>query len=149
MEKLPHEFKEFLKLLNAHGVEYLLIGGYAVAYYGYPRYTGDIDVWIAVSEANAAKVVAVVRAFGFDTPDLTQDLFTDPSCMVRLGREPMKIEILTTVSGLQFEEARQHAETVALDGVDVAIISLADLRINKQASGRPKDLADLDNLPDT
>jgi Mg2+ and Co2+ transporter CorA len=72
---LPPDFKEFLRLLNTHGVEYLLIGGYAVGYHGYPRATNDMDIWIAIHPQNAERMVAVLRAFGFDTPDLSPDLF--------------------------------------------------------------------------
>lgn len=147
MAKLPHDFKEFLKLLNFHQVEYLLVGGYAVAIHGYPRYTGDIDVWIAISPSNASRVVAALREFGFDLPELSEELFTDPDRMTRMGREPMKIEILNSVSGLDFADAIERAVTIQFGEVEVPVISLSDLRINKMASGRLKDLDDLENLP--
>jgi hypothetical protein len=82
---LPPDFKEFLRLLNTHGVEYLLIGGYAVGYHGYPRATNDMDIWIAIHPQNAERTVAVLRAFGFDTPDLSPDLFLQDHSIVRRG----------------------------------------------------------------
>ena len=147
MENLHPDFKEFLKLLNSHQVDYLLVGGYAVSIHGYPRYTGDIDFWVAISEENALKLVGVLKEFGFDVPNLSTELFLDRSRMTRLGREPVKIEILNSVSGLDFEPAQKRAITIDIDGISVPVISLADLRQNKLASGRPKDLADSDNLP--
>lgn len=145
--KLPRDFKEFLSLLNSHRVDYLLVGGYAVAIHGFPRYTGDIDIWIAVSPENADRVVECLREFGFDLPELSPDLFLNVNRMTRLGREPVKIEILNRVSGLDFEEAAANSILVEIEGVSVPVISLKDLRTNKLASGRSKDLADLENLP--
>ena len=147
MEKLPHDFKEFLKLLNTHGVEYLLVGGYAVNFYGYPRYTGDIDFFVATHEKNAEKLVQALKEFGFDVPELSVDLFLDASRMTRFGREPVKIEILNSISGIEFEEAYSNHKLVNIDGIEIPLISLADLRKNKSASGRYKDLDDLENLP--
>jgi hypothetical protein len=107
---LPPDFKEFLRLLNTHGVEYLLIGGYAVGYHGYPRVTNDMDIWIAIHLQNAERMVAVLRAFGFDTPDLSPDLFLQDHSIVRMGVPPIRIEILTTISGVQF--AAYYAERI-------------------------------------
>jgi hypothetical protein len=145
--RLPADFKEFLKLLNAHRVEYLLIGGYAVSYHGYARATADMDIWIAVNPANAEKVVAALREFGFDRPDLEPGLFLRPWQIVRLGVPPVRIEIATTISGVDFAEC--YAEKIAdtLDAVPVNVISLKHLKQNKKASGRHQDLADLENLP--
>ncbi len=144
---LPSDFKEFLKLLNAHQVEYLLIGGYAVSYHGYPRATVDMDIWIALQPANAERIVAVLKEFGFDFPELSPQLFLKEWQVIRLGVPPVRIELATTVSGVNFNEC--YAERVAdiLDGVKVNLISLRHLKINKQASGRHQDLADLENLP--
>jgi len=147
MENLHPDFKEFLKLLNSHQVDYLLVGGYAVSIHGYPRYTGDIDFWVAVSEENAQKLVNVLKEFGFDVPDLSTELFLDKSRITRLGREPVKIEILNSVSGLDFMPSQERAISIDIDGISIPVISLSDLRKNKLASGRAKDLADLENLP--
>lgn len=145
--ELPPDFKEFLKLLQDHDVDYLLIGGYAVGYYGYPRATNDIAIWIAVRADNASRMVAVLTDFGFGSPELTQDLFLREHNIVRMGAPPMKVEILTTISGVSFDECFSQRVVDEIDGVRVTIISLADLKANKQASGRFKDLDDLEHLP--
>lgn len=144
---LPLDFKEFLKLLNAKAVEYLLIGGYAVSYHGYPRATNDIDVWIAIDLANAVRVVSVLREFGFDTPELSTALFLKENSIVRMGIPPMRIEITTGISGVSFEECYTERVVDELDGVEVNIMNLRHLKTNKKASGRHKDLNDLENLP--
>lgn len=144
--ELPGDFKEFLSLLKSHGVEYLLIGGYAVGYHGYPRATGDMDIWIAVSPENANRAVETVREFGFSTPDLAPGLFLREHGMVRMGNPPLRIEILTSISGVSFNECYARRIEDTLDGVEVSVISLADLQANKQASGRYKDLMDLELL---
>jgi len=144
---LPRDFSEFLRLLDAHRVEYLLVGGYAVAHHGYPRATQDLDVWVAVSAANAGRVVQVLRAFGFDQPELVPELFCVPDRIVRMGLPPMRLEILTSIDGVQFAECRRRAVPVDVDGITVPVIGLEDLKVNKRAAGRPKDLDDLDHLP--
>ena len=144
---LPRDFKEFLRLLNAHQVEYLLIGGYAVNYHGYPRATADMDIWIAVHPANAERVVAALKEFGFDLPDLSPDLFLRAWQIVRLGVPPVRIEISTTVSGVDFAECYAGRVDDTLDGVPVSLINLEHLKRNKKASGRHQDLADLEHLP--
>jgi hypothetical protein len=144
---LPRDFKEFLRLLNAHKVEYLLIGGYAVNYHGYPRATADMDIWIGVHPANADRVVAALKEFGFDLPDLSPGLFLRPWQIIRLGVPPVRIEIATTISGVDFSECYAQRVEDALDGVPVALIDLEHLKRNKKASGRHQDLADLENLP--
>lgn len=145
---LPDDFKEFLKLFNASHVEYLLVGGYAVGLHGYPRATIDLDVWVKATAVNATRVIDALRTFGFDAPELTPRLFTDPRSIVRFGVPPFRIEIMTSIDGVQFEPCRTRAVTLDLDGVAVPVISLSDLKLNKRAAGRHKDLADLDNLPD-
>ncbi len=144
---LPPDFKEFLKLLNAHQVEYLLIGGYAVGYHGYPRATVDMDIWIALQPANAERIVAVLKEFGFDLPELSPELFLKEWQIIRLGVPPVRIELATTVSGVNFNECYAERVVDTLDGVKVNLISLRHLKINKKASGRHQDLADLENLP--
>ena len=144
--QLPNDFKEFLKLLNSHQVEYLLIGGYAVSYHGYPRTTADIDIWVAIQKENGEKLVAVLRKFGFDTPELSADLFLKENQIVRMGSPPMRIKLLTTISGVRFEECYSERIIDIIDNVEVQIINLEHLKRNKQASGRQKDLADLKHL---
>jgi hypothetical protein len=144
---LPPDFKEFLRLLNTHNVEYLLIGGYAVGYHGYPRATNDMDIWIAIHPDNAERMVTVLRVFGFETPDLSSELFLQDHSIVRMGLPPMRIEVLTTISGVEFAACYAARVTTMIDGVEVNLISLPDLKVNKQASGRYKDLDDLEHLP--
>jgi hypothetical protein len=144
---LPKDFKEFLRLLGAHSVEYLLIGGYAVAYHGYPRATADLDVWIALNPINAEKTVAALREFGFDLPDLRPEIFLQEHKIIRLGRPPLRIEIATSISGVAFEDCYRARLVTHLDDVAVNLIDLEHLKVNKRAAGRHKDLDDLENLP--
>lgn len=146
MTQLPHDFNVFLKLLNAHQVEYLVVGGYAVSFHGYPRPTGDIDIWIAINETNANRMVSVLREFGFALPDLSPHLFLDTNNMVRMGMPPVRIEILNEISGVLFDECYARRETTKVDETLINIIALDDLKRNKAASGRYKDLNDLENL---
>jgi predicted nucleotidyltransferase len=145
--RLPADFKEFLKLLAAHKVEYLLIGGYAVGYYGYPRATADMDIWIAMNPANADRVVTVLKEFGFKSPELPPELFLKEWQIIRLGVPPVRIELATTISGVDFSECYAQRVVDVLDGVKVNLISLKHLKANKKASARHQDLADLENLP--
>jgi hypothetical protein len=144
---LPPDFKEFLRLLNAHQVEYLLIGGYAVAYHGYPRATADMDIWVAVHPRNAERIVAALKDFGFDLPELSPDLFLKESQIIRMGVPPVRIEIATGISGVSFGECYAARVVDVLDEVEVNLINLAHLKTNKRASGRHRDLDDLENLP--
>jgi predicted nucleotidyltransferase len=145
--KLPNDFKEFLKLLNAHSIEYLLIGGYAVGYYGYPRATADMDIWIAMNPANADRIVAVLKEFGFNPPDLSPDLFLKEWQIIRMGVPPVRIELATTISGVSFSECYKERVVAELDGVKTNLISLDHLKMNKKASARHQDIADLEHLP--
>jgi predicted nucleotidyltransferase len=140
--RLPADFREFLKLLNSHRVEYLLVGGYAVCYHGYYRNTGDMDLWIAVHRENAAKMASLIREFGFDVPEVSEELFLQKGRIIRMGTEPVRIEILTEISGCEFGDCYPQKVEAALDGIPVKIISLNDLIKNKLKSGRLKDLDD-------
>jgi predicted nucleotidyltransferase len=144
---LPKDFKEFLNVLNSKKIKYLLIGGYAVAYHGYPRSTNDMDLWIAVDPDTANRMVEAIRDFGFDTPQLSNDLFLKEKNVVRMGVAPMRIEILTSISGVRFGECYEERVVDEIDGQEVNIISLKHLKVNKKASGRHKDLDDFENLP--
>lgn len=146
MIQLPPDFSEFLKLLNSQGARYLLVGGYAVSFYGTPRATGDIDVWIDRTPDNADKIVRVLEDFGFDVPGLSPELFTKENNVVRLGTPPLRIELLTSISGVDFDECHQARKVVRLGDVEVSFIGVEQLKINKKASGRLKDLADLESL---
>ena len=143
---LPQDFKDFFKLLNDNQVEYLLVGGYAVAYHGFPRTTLDMDIWIANTTENAEKMIRVMRAFGF-TGEISPQLFRTDDGVVRMGVPPMKIEVMTSASGVTFGECFKRLIVATIDGVRVNVISLGDLRLNKAAAGRYKDLDDLEHLP--
>ena len=144
---LPQDFKDFLKLLNANDVQYLLIGGYAVGYYGYPRATHDMDIWIAVNPENAEKMVDVMTGFGFEEGAISKDVFLRNNGVVRLGVPPMRLEVLMSLSGVNFEDCYDRRLSDEIEGIPVAIIHLEDLLKNKVASGRYKDLDDVSNLP--
>ena len=144
---LPDDFKEFLRLLDSNRVKYLLIGGYAVNVYGYVRTTNDLDIWVDVNPENAARIDQALREFGFSVPGLTSDLFLAPNNVVRMGLPPVRVEILTTISGVEFEPCYAERQMVQIEELVVPVISLSRLRENKAASGRAKDLADLENLP--
>lgn len=144
MIQLPTEFKEFLRSFNDHDVDYLLIGGYAVGYHGYPRATADIDVWVASNRSNADRIVEALKAFGFDVPELTPALFLEEHRIVRMGRAPLRIEI--SIDGVEFEACYRERIVDTIEGLEISIINLEHLKQNKRASGRLKDLADLDYL---
>src|ERR1700686_175494 len=144
---LPADFKDFLKLLNLKRIEYLLVGGYAVGYHGYSRATADLDIWIALHPDNAQKMVDAIREFGFAVEGLTPELFLKTDNIIRMGVPPFRIEVLTTISGVNFEECYRERTTDLLDDVEVSLISLKHLKANKRASGRLKDLNDLEYLP--
>lgn len=144
---LDPNFKEFLESLNSAKVEYLLLGGYAVNYHGYHRFTGDLDVWIALKPKNAQRLTEMLRAFGLIDEHVTAETFLQVGKVFQFGRVPVRIDLLTTPSGIEFDECYRRRVTPVLDGVPVPLLSLMDLRANKMASGRLKDLADLENLP--
>lgn len=144
--RLSPDFKEFLKLLNENNVRYLLIGGYAVAFHGYPRTTGDMDIWIAIDPENAKNVTKSLQDFGFNVASLNENLFVDPNNIIRLGNPPYRIEIITSVLGIEFEDCYPARITKNIDGTDIHFISKRDLIINKKAAGRNKDLDDIENL---
>lgn len=143
---LESDFQEFLKLLNAHRVKYLVIGGYAVSYHGYPRATNDLDVWVAISPDNAKKIVKVLKKFGFAESQPSDELFLKEWNIVRMGVPPLRIEISTTISGVSFNECYKERVSEIVDGVRVNLISLEKLKANKKASGRNKDMDDLEHL---
>ena len=142
---LNRDFKEFAELLNAHRVEYLVVGGYALAAHGHPRYTGDIDFWISPAPGNVQAVLLALRDFGFGSLGLTAADF-QADTVVQLGQPPRRIDLLTHIDGVQFDACWPRRESVAVDGVVLPFIGLDDFKANKLASGRLKDLADLEAL---
>lgn len=144
--KLDHDFSEFIGCLIAREVEFLVVGGYAVAAHGHPRYTGDLDVWVLVSQDNADRILSALTDFGFGSVGLTTDDFTTPDHVVQLGYPPLRIDLLTSVDGVEFHSCAAHRVELTIDGHEVPFIGLDDLRLNKIASGRPQDLADVEAL---
>lgn len=143
---LDKDFREFVELLNSTNVEYLLVGGYALAAHGHPRYTGDIDFWVNPTEDNAARLMSALTQFGFGNVGLSERDFLQPDAVVQLGYPPARIDLLTTIDGVSFDACYSRRRHVTLSGVTLALIDVDDLRANKRAAGRPKDIADLDSL---
>ncbi|MDP3912737.1 MAG: hypothetical protein Q8R96_03260 [Bacteroidota bacterium] len=145
---LNKDFREFIELLNANKVQYLIVGGYAVGFHGYPRYTKDLDIWILVSEENAEHVLTALNQFGFGSMGLKREDFLNPENFIQLGYPPNRIDLVMSCDGIEFESTYQSKITIEADGLEINFIDLKNLRMNKLASGRPQDLADLDNLND-
>ena len=144
--KLHRDLREFVGLLNSHGVEYLVVGGHAVAFHGHPRFTGDIDFWVRPEPGNAVRVVEVLRSFGFEQLGLAVSDFVEPERIVQLGQPPNRIDLLTSISGVDFESAWCSRENGLLDDLPVSFLGWESLIANKVASGRPGDLADVAQL---
>jgi len=143
---LPKDFKEFIESLNSNRVEYLIVGAYALAYHGWPRYTKDLDLWVRPTPDNAARVEQALQDFGFGSVGLSAEDFTESYRAIQLGREPNRVDMLTALTGVSFEEAWDARVPAALDGIPVCFISREHFIRNKRASGRPQDLADLSRL---
>lgn len=143
---LNEDFREFIALLNDNGVKYLVVGGYAVAFHGHPRYTKDLDFWIWPESHNAENVLKALHDFGFSTLGLQTSDFMAPDVAIQLGQPPNRIDLLTSVTGLDFETAFQHRQEVVFEGIPINFIALEDLVKNKQATGRLQDLADVEKL---
>lgn len=143
---LNQDFKEFIQSLNDNQVRYLVIGGYAVAFHGHPRYTKDLDVWIAMNPDNAAKMVKALQQFGFGSLGLKAEDFLVPDQIIQLGYAPSRIDLLTTLEGVEFENCYASRVEVEIDEIKANFIDLDNLKRNKKATGRHQDLADLENL---
>jgi len=143
---LNKDFKEFVQLLIENKVEYLIVGGYAVGIHGYPRYTGDLDIWINATPENAAKVLKTLNDFGFSSFRLKEDDFLKLGNVVQLGYPPMRIDILTKIDGVDFDSCYKEKFILEIEELKVNFINLEDLKKNKKASGRLRDLDDLENL---
>lgn len=144
---LSDDFEDFLKLLNQYHVQYLVVGGYAMAFHGKPRFTGDLDVWINISEDNSLKMVSVINDFGFASLGFTPQDFSKPNLINQIGYPPLRIDILTSIDGVEFEEAYSEKLEIKLDeGTSVYYIGLDELIKNKKSSGRKIDIADVSDL---
>ena len=145
---LNPDFKEFAESLNANGVEYLVVGGYALAAHGHPRYTGDIDFWISPDPGNVARLLDALNQFGFGSLGLKPEDFAGDT-VVQLGHPPRRIDLLTQIDGVVFSACWLRCEVLVMDGTPLKFIGLDDFKANKRASGRLKDLADLEALQPT
>ena len=146
LKRLPEDFKDFLKFLNSNGVKYLLLGGWAVGVYGYPRATGDMDVLIATDEENLNRLLKAFFEFG--APTIAKDHLKEKGNVFRMGRSPLKIDVINEASGIDIEDCYLRRNMIHIDGIDISVISIEDLLINKKALGRAKDIADIENLED-
>ena len=145
MEIQP-DFKELLELLNAHKVEYLIVGAYALAFHGAPRFTGDIDIFVRPEAKNAEKILAALDEFGFGSLDLTVSDFKDPDKVVQLGLAPVRVDLITSLTGLSYQEVFAGKTQGTYGDVPVCYIGRKELLANKRALGRKKDLADIEAL---
>lgn len=143
---LNQDFREFIRSLDANDVRYLVIGGYAVAFHGHPRYTKDMDVWVEMTPENAPKIVRALEQFGFASLGLSAEDFLVPDQIIQLGYPPGRIDLLTTIAGVEFESCFASRVQTMIDETPVNFIDLKNLKKNKQATGRTQDLADLENL---
>ena len=125
----------------------MVIGGYAVIHHSRPRYTGDLDLWVDASLENAKRIVTTLQEFGFPAHAVSTEMITDEGKIIRMGFEPMRLELFTRIPGIEFNSCHERRELVKIGPMTVPFISLEDLKINKRASGRPKDLQDLEELP--
>ena len=147
--ELHSDFKELLELLNAHEVDYLIVGGYALALLGAPRFTGDLDIYLSTHRNNARKVISVLEGFGFGTLPLTEDDFSKQNQVIQLGVPPVRIDFVTSIDGVKWEKAWASRVDGKWGDVPVSYLSREDFISNKRASGRMKDLADIESLGET
>lgn len=140
---LDQDFKEFLRFCGNHNVSYLIVGGYALAAHGHPRFTKDLDVWLQSNSENAKRLMEALNDFGFGDLDLSEETFIEPNIVVQLGYPPKRIDLLTSVEGVEFDDCFARAVFFDIDGLQVPFINIDDLKINKSAAGRPQDLADI------
>jgi hypothetical protein len=145
MEVQP-DFRDLLALLNEHKVEYLIVGGYALAFHGAPRFTGDIDVFVRPNQTNLERIIDALTAFGFAFGNLSRSDFEEPDKVVQLGVPPVRVDLITSISGVTWDEAVSHKEPGMFGDVPVSYIGRTEFVANKRASARQKDLADLEAL---
>ncbi|QOI96916.1 MAG: hypothetical protein HRU69_05140 [Flammeovirgaceae bacterium] len=150
MEKihLSKDFKEFIELLNKNNVRYIVVGAYAVGLHGYVRFTGDLDIWVEPTPENAINLMSCIAEFGFGPfKDLSVEDFTKENTVVQFGYPPLRIDVMTSVSGIHFSECYEKRQLTVVDGTILPYLDLESLKKNKAATNRKKDLDDLENLP--
>lgn len=143
---LAEDFGEFIQLLNKHRVDYMVVGGYALALHGKPRHTGDLDIWINISEDNAQRMLEVLRGFGMASHGFEKDDFLKPGYITQIGYPPLRIDILNNIDGLEFAEAVKEMQQIDSDGLLINFIGLHDFLRNKQAAGRSQDQMDIKTI---
>ena len=144
--ELSRDLRELLKCFLSHDVKYLVIGGHAVSFHGYPRFTKDLDIWIEQSLDNAQAVVAALTEYGFDPDSLSPEMFNQDDRMTQMGREPNRVDILQSIKGVNFHDCHARRTSTEIDGSEIPMISLNDLLTNKLATARPQDIADARQL---
>ncbi len=143
---LSQDFEDFIKLLNQYKVDYLIVGGYAMAFHGKPRYTGDLDIWIDISESNALKLLLVIQNFGFSSLGFKKEDFLKENLINQIGYPPLRIDIITSIDGVKFKDAYLSKQIIDLEDFQANYIGLDQLIINKKTSARPIDLIDVKDL---
>jgi predicted nucleotidyltransferase len=144
---LAKDFEDFVKLLNRYEVAYMIVGGYALAFHGKPRHTGDLDIWINVSEKNANKMIEVINQFGLSSMGFTKEDFLKPGYITQIGYPPLRIDILNSIDGINFNEAITDMQKMRIDNdLSINYIGLKDFIKNKKASGRSQDIADIKEI---
>jgi hypothetical protein len=143
---LEPDFKDFVELLNKHQVEYMVIGGYALAFHGEPRFTGDMDIWIDCTVVNAGKMVEVMRDFGAASLGFTSEDFLDDKIIKQIGQPPLRIDILGEIDGVQYKDAKKNKQYFKSQNLSIPFIGVSDFIKNKEASGRKKDLKDVKKI---
>lgn len=144
--EISRDLKELLRSFLSHDVRFLVIGGHAVSFHGYPRFTKDLDIWVERDHHNAVRIVDALKDFGFDFDGLSPEMFTQESRMIQMGREPNRVDVLHTIKGVSFSDCHARSVKAKIGYLDVPFISKSDLILNKIATGRPQDLADADQL---
>lgn len=145
MEVQP-DFRELLALFNERKVEYIVVGAYALAYHGAPRFTGDIDIYVRPAPENAPRIIDALNAFGFGSLGLKADDFQKPDHVVQLGVPPVRIDLITSITGVSWEQADAGKVAGKYGDIDVHYLGRDQYARNKRATGRKKDLADLEAL---
>lgn len=140
---LHPDFKDMLSCLKGEGVDFLVVGAYALAAHGFPRATGDIDIWVRSSPDNAHKVMRALGKFGAPVSNLSEEDFTSTDVVVQIGVEPCRIDLLTSIGGVEFEAAWANKVSIAVDDLEIYVLSKADLLKNKLATRRDKDRGDI------
>lgn len=146
MIKIHQDFREFIELLNKNEVDYLIVGAFALAFHGHPRYTGDIDFWVRNDLLNAKKIFKCINEFGFPVDKLDEKDFTSDDLIFQMGYPPVRIDVITSVEALKFHESFEKRIQKEIDGLEINFIDIEDFKKNKKAVGRPKDLGDLESL---